>query len=113
MDKHLYHIIKQHHNLDDREVDDRTFLNYYSKFSGWLIQYQLTTKTNYMNDLHAFANDAERSSKDGIADLSRSILADIEKGLPENRIYHIDDVTDNRANAKPVTWGELNNLIED
>lgn len=112
MDKKVYHIIKQHHNFNDRPVDDRAFLRCYSKFSAWLIPYQLTTKTDYIVDLYHFMGDAKRSNSDGIADLSKRILDKIEPHLPDNRVYDISDISNNYQDATPITWGELNELAD-
>ena len=112
MDKKVYHIIKQHHNFNDRPVDDRAFLRCYSKFSAWLIPFQLTTKTDYVVDLHHFISDAKRTNSSGIANLSQTILDKIEPNLPDNRIYDIDDISNNYDKATPITWGKLNELAD-
>lgn len=107
MDKRIYHIIKQHHNFTDRPANDRKFLSVYSKFSGWLIKYQLTTKTDYINDLNHFKEDATKNEKNGIADISTRILKNIEPELLDYGIYDIEDITENQGHATPITWGQL------
>lgn len=112
IDKKIYHIIKQNRNLDDRPASDRRFLTVYSKFAGWLIKHQLTTKLDYVNDLEQFANDAKQSDNNNIAKISRDILDKIEPALADDGIFHIEDLTDHQADAKPITWGYLWDLAQ-
>lgn len=113
VDRKILHIIKENHNFEDKPVNDRKFLSCYASFTSWLNQYQLTTKTDYVNDLRSFIDEAKKRyvTDEGIPKMSTEILNNIESKLPDNYVYHLDDITNNQAKATPITWGYLVKLV--